>query len=77
MSIQLGDLRDKIFKIACGQSVSLLNQLKQDCYHRTLSHSLLSIELAKFESLTNCVKSIYYPSTQSCKFQACHANPST
>ena len=25
----------------------------------------------------NAVKSIYYPSTQSCQFQACHANPST
>ena len=51
----LGDLREKISRERSGQSVSLLNHLKQSCYHEAVSCNVFSINLLPFESLPNCV----------------------
>ena len=42
--VSLGDLREKVSRECSGQSVSLLNHLKQGCFHGTVSCNVSSIK---------------------------------
>ena len=46
---------EKFARERSGQSVSLLNHLKQGCYRGTVSCNVSSIKFAVFKSLPNCV----------------------